>query len=280
MKKLAIFGVPRSGTSWLSQIFNSHPDVISRSQPLFSFGHKGRLTDYSTYKEINLFFDEITHTKDSFALMKCDMHKSYPAFDKSLMPTYISFKETRYLYVIENILKQCSDIKIIGIVRNPLACLASWIQSPKEFNPEWNIYQEWRLAPSKNQNKSEEFFGFDKWKEVAGNFLKFQAEFPNQFKLVRYEQLNANPIEITADIFEFCGLKVHPQVSEFINASQSTHDNDPYSVFRAKANDTQWLNVLPSDIVDEVRRDLCNSPLQTFFMEQPNAKSNCYPDLF
>ena len=268
MNKFAIFGVPRSGTSWLSQIFNSHPDVISRSQPLFSFGHKGRLTDHSTCDEINLFFDEITHTQDPFALMKGGMHKSYPLFEKSLEPTYISFKETRYLHIIENMLNQCPEIKIIGIVRNPLACLASWTQAPKEFKPEWDVHQEWRAALSKNQNKPEEFFGFSKWKEVAGDFIRFQTTFPSQFKLVRYNQLNDKPIEIATDLFKFCGLGIHPQVKEFIEASQSTNDTDPYSVFRTKTSDTQWQNVLPADIADEVQRELSGTPLQTFIEEQ------------
>lgn len=38
----------------------------------------------------------------------------------------------RYLHIIENLLIQCPDIKILGIVRNPLATLASWINAPKE----------------------------------------------------------------------------------------------------------------------------------------------------
>ena len=37
MKNVAIFGVPRSGTSWLGQIFNSSPMVAYRFQPLFSY---------------------------------------------------------------------------------------------------------------------------------------------------------------------------------------------------------------------------------------------------
>jgi Sulfotransferase family len=264
MKKIAIFGVPRSGTSWLSQIFNSHPDVALRFQPLFSFAHKGRLTEQSSREEINQFFDEILQSQDAFALMKADMHKSYPVFDKADPPTHIVFKEMRYLHIIENMLNRCPDVRIIGIVRNPLACLASWTQAPKEFNPEWDMHSEWRTAPRKNQNRPEEFYGFDKWKEVAGNFLRYQMTFKNQFKLVRYDRLNADPVETSADLFRFCGLSMHPQVREFIKASHSMHDANPYSVFRAKASDTQWKNVLPADIVDGVQRELKDTPLNTF----------------
>lgn len=199
--------------------------------------------------------------------MSGSAHKKYPKFEKSSSPTHIAFKETRYLHLIENMLKQSPDLKIVGIVRNPLACLASWVQAPKEFNPAWNLQQEWRSAPSKNLNKPEEFFGFDKWKEVAENFLRFEIMYPSQFKLIRYNQLNANPFDTATALFKFCDLNMHPQVAEFIAASQSVHDVDPYSVYRAKANDTQWHKVLPDDIVDAVLRDLSNSALQTFLEE-------------
>ena len=43
LKKIAIFSVPRSGSSWLGQIFNSHEDVSFRMQPLFSYSHKSAL---------------------------------------------------------------------------------------------------------------------------------------------------------------------------------------------------------------------------------------------
>ncbi|MDG0980792.1 MAG: sulfotransferase [Halieaceae bacterium] len=271
MERLAIFGVPRSGTSWLSLIFNSHPDIALRFQPLFSFEHKGRLNKTSSQKDIYNFFEEIYSSRDDFALMASEAQKNYPIFSKSTNQTHIIFKETRYLQVVENILAQCPNVKIFGIVRNPLSCLASWIMAPKEFNPEWNIMDEWRIAPSKNQNKPEEFYGFNKWKQVAENFLRFEEMYPNQFKLVRYDQLNEAPLNITNELFKFCGLSLHSQVDEFIKASQSKHDADPYSVFRAKRNDNQWQNILPADVIKQVQKELVNSTLQTFLIDANNA---------
>lgn len=111
MKNIAIFGAPRSGTSWLAQIFNSHPDVLLRFQPLFSYTHKHRLSNKSTRDDIEGFFDEISQSKDDFVLMRAGMHKSYPAFNKAFKSTHIVFKEMRYLHIIENLLIQCPDIK-------------------------------------------------------------------------------------------------------------------------------------------------------------------------
>ena len=82
MDKIAIFGVPRSGTTWLSQILNSHPDVALRFQPLFSYGHKGSLCEYSSVEEIRIFFEEIFCTQDAFTLMATEMQKIIRSFER------------------------------------------------------------------------------------------------------------------------------------------------------------------------------------------------------
>jgi Sulfotransferase domain len=271
MSMIGIFGTPRSGTSWLGHTFNSHPDVVLRFQPLFSYGHKGSLTENSSAEDIQTFFNDILHTKDAFATMTSEVQKDYPTFQKSGLATHTVFKETRYLHVIENMLAKCSEVKIVGIVRNPLAVLASWMLAPKEFSSEWDIYSEWRKAPSKNQNKPEEFYGFDKWKESAEAFLRFEAQFPKQFFLVHYDELNSLPLQTTKKLFGFCGLNVCDQVQEFLVASKSRHDTDPYSVFRAKANDDRWHDVLPVDIVNKIMLELKNTPLEIFIHGSKNA---------
>lgn len=271
MKKIGIFGTPRSGTSWLGHIFNSHPDVALRFQPLFSYGHKGSLSEHSSTEEIWTFFEEILYTLDAFVTMTSEMQKNYPVFQKSALPTHIVFKETRYLHVIENMLAQCSEVKIIGIVRNPLAVLASWVSAPKEFNSEWDINSEWRWAPSKNQNRPEEFYGFDKWKESAEAFLRFKIKFPQQFLLVCYDELNRAPLDTTRKLFDFCGLQVCDQVRDFLDASKSRHDPDPYSVFRAKASDDRWQDVLPDEIAKKIMLELKNTPLGIFLQGDKNA---------
>lgn len=271
MKNVGIFGVPRSGTSWLGHIFNSHPEVALRFQPLFSYAHKGCLSERSTAEDIRGFFGAILRTQDAFALMAADSQKDYPTFQKSALPTHIVFKETRYLHIIANILTRCSEVKIIGIVRNPLAVLASWMSAPKEFTPEWDIHSEWRGAPSKNQNRPEEFYGFDKWKEIAETFLRFEGQFPQQFSLVRYDELNRAPAVTTKKIFEFCGLEVCDQVQEFLLASKSRHDSDPYSVFRAKASDDRWKDILPDEVAKQIKLELTNTPLDTFLQDGPDV---------
>ena len=264
ISKIGIFGVPRSGTTWLSQIFNSHPDLVLRFQPLFSYGHKGVLSEYSSAESIQKFFKEILYSQDAFATMTSEVQKNYPIFEKSEQLSHIVFKEVRYLHIIENMLTQCGEVKIIGIVRNPLAVLSSWMLAPKEFKQEWDINNEWRTASSKNQGRPEEFFGFDKWKVSSEAFLQFERQFPQQFLLVRYDDLNREPEQATKRIFDFCGLEVSPQVQNFLSESKSRHDTDPYSVYRGQASDNRWKTVLPDEIVKQIKLEIVNTPLNRF----------------
>mgnify|MGYP000598251825 FL=1 len=59
-------GMPRSGTSWLSQIFDSHPNVSFKLSPLFSYEFKNRVNERSTLKEWMQFFEEVSASDDEF----------------------------------------------------------------------------------------------------------------------------------------------------------------------------------------------------------------------
>lgn len=264
LKKIAIFSVPRSGSSWLGQIFNSHEDVSFRMQPLFSYSHKSALNKNSTDLEIHKFFEEIYKTSDDFVLMRTEITKNYPNFSKSKKSTHIIMKETRYLNIIENILRKCPDVKIIGLVRNPFSTIASWIKAPKEFSKDWDIEEEWYFAPKKNQNKDEEFFGFYQWKKTALNFLEYEKLFPNNFNLIDYKFLNNHTELAIEKLFKFSQLNFSKNTKKFIQASKSRFDYDSYSVYRSNSNDDEWESFLPNSIIKKIRSEISKSPLERF----------------
>lgn len=264
MEKVAIFGVPRSGTSWLAHIFNSHPDVVLRFQPLFSYGHKASLDEHASKAAIDRFYTEILHSNDPFTLMQAQSQENYPRFHKSGADTHLVFKETRYLNIVRNLVSVCDDLKVIGIVRDPLSVLASWMLAPKEFNSEWDIGEEWRQAPRKNRGKPEEFFGFDKWKEFAQTCLDLQREFPQRFMLIRYDKLDTDTADLVSSMFGFCGLRITDEVMQFICDSKSHNDPDPYSVYRAGTSRDRWKSILPPDITKKLVAELQGTPYAQF----------------
>lgn len=264
MNKIAIFGVPRSGTTWLSQIFNSHKGVALRFQPLFSYGHKGSLQPSASREDIDIFFSDIYHSNDDFALMQAKTFDAFPKFYKSANEA-IAFKETKYINLAETLLEN-SDTKVIAIVRNPLSVLSSWINAPKEYSSDWILEDEWRFAPSKNSG-NEDYYGFERWKEATELFHDLEKRFPEKFLIVEYQDLNSNTYSTTEKMFSFCELTIGEQTNEFISESKSRHDSDPYSVFKRKLCDDSYKEALPIELINTVKKELSGTPLEKYIYE-------------
>ncbi len=254
MQNVAIFGAPRSGTSWLGQIFNSSPNVAYRFQPLFSYAFKNRITLNSEISDINNFFADLLKTNDDFVLQKKTIsgHKGIQ-FNKAQV-THLIWKEVRYHYLIEHIILN-SNIKIIGLVRNPCAVINSWLKAPKEFDYRWNPLKEWKYAAKKNQDKPEEYNGYIKWKELVYMYLRLEKKYPEHFKIQLYEKLNENTIKEVNELFDFVNLNFKKQTENFIRKSKSENSQDPYGVYRKKQDNYKWREELPTKIQESILND-------------------------
>lgn len=267
MKKVAIHSAPRSGSTWLGQILNSNPNVKYAFQPLFSFEFKGYLNESSSIETINGFFEKLLQTNDEFVNQTEGIKKGIiPQFIKNEQLSHVVYKEVRYHYVIENLLQKDEQIKIIGLVRNPLSVIASWLKAPKEFRKDlgWIESEEWQFATLKNQNKIEEYNGFEKWKEVTNLFLRLEQEFPDRFLLVDYNDLLLDTKASVKKMFTFCELEFTSETEEFLMQAKETNNEDAYSVFKTKKIDNDWESNLNPEIVDAIIQDLKNTPFEKF----------------
>lgn len=264
---ISIHGAPRSGTSWLGKVFDSHPDVAYRFQPFFSYRFKNVISESSSVQEIEQFFEDLYAVVDDEFLLQLRQKRGgvHPEnFMKTVRSSFLVMKEVRYHYLIRTLLQSVGDIKIIGIVRHPCGVINSWLKTPREFNPQWNQLSEWRLAQSKNQYRKEEYYGFEKWQELATAFLDFSLQYPTSFRLVRYEELVENPIKTVSDLFAFSGLSMHPQTESFITSSQAKEIEDPDTVFRLSDVAQRWKHELSPEIRDSILREIRDSRLQVF----------------
>ena len=257
MKKIAIHSAPRSGSTWLGSIFDSHPSVVYKMQPLFSYALKDRLSPKSSNSEISDFYQELLKTKDDFLDQKEGKQKGIiPSFSKNECKAIV-YKEVRYHHILNNLLQQNDEVRVIGLIRNPFSVISSWLKAPKEFKKElgWQIEEEWRFAPKKNLKKPEEFNGYEKWKEIAQIFLKLQKTYPSRFYLVQYDDLLINTFNEVSKIFAFCGLTMDEQTRHFLKVSSNKDDSDAYSVFKQKNKDDGWKQDLPDFIIKEIKED-------------------------
>ncbi|GEM_PF-312648 len=265
-RKMMIFGVPRSGTSWIGEIVNSSPHVLYCYQPLFAYALKDFLTPASSRDDIEAFFAELAVTDDPF-IRQADRRRGadFPSFAKQEI-THIAFKEVRYINILNNLMRRAPDVFLCAVIRNPLSVIHSWLRAPREFRRDlgWSEMEEWRYALRKNLNRPEEFHGYEKWKEAANLFLSLRERYPDRVFIARYGRFLADPHGEAQALFHAAGLPLTRQTEDFLDASTTRENDDPYSVYRSGQRDDKWREGLDRRIVTEVRRDLRDSALETY----------------
>lgn len=266
-KRIAIHSVPRSGSTWLGSIFDSHPKVSYRYQPLFSYAFKNYLDETFTKTDVHSFFNAIAHSDDEFINQTKEKSLGIvPSFEKDEDLNTVAYKEVRYHHLLEHLLKIDDGLIVVGLIRNPLATIYSWYKAPKEFRNDlgWKFEDEWRFAEKKNQGRPEEFNGYEKWKEVASRFQLLEKKYPERFFLLTYDELLQNPQTISERLFGFCGLKVLDQTKKFLAASKKRQVDDRYSVYKTKVDDMEWKGNLPNEVEKYIADDLIGTPLEVY----------------
>lgn len=263
---IAIHGAPRSGTSWLGQLFNSSENVAYRYQPFFSHAFRGRLDEHTSAPELHRFFVDLLATNDDFVLQTENgrLSAEAPRFEKAAI-THLIYKEVRFHHLLPNLLAMQPQLKVVGIVRDPRAVLASWVRAPREFDPTWSLLEEWRNASRKNAGLEENWFGYERWKQLTKCFLRLTAQYPERFRLMRYEDLIRDPGSCLRALFDFCGLTFGEQTRRFLAESTSRDDGDAYGVFRR--HDAPRAAAIDTGIGDWIADDLCGTPLSQFLAE-------------
>ncbi|HYW77873.1 MAG TPA: sulfotransferase [Gammaproteobacteria bacterium] len=264
---IGVHGAPRSGTSWLGQLFNSSEHVAYRYQPFFSHAFRGRITGSSTAPEMRRVFREMLESRDSFLLQSgkqrlADEELEFPKSDIS----HLVYKEVRFHHLLPHLLQSLPDFKAVGIIRDPRAVVWSWANAPREFDPAWSLRVEWRSARKKNAGLDENWYGFERWKELALLFLKLESSYPDRFCTIRYERLVWDMRDEIESIFDFCDLPVSEQTVAFVRESTTRDDRDTYGVHRGHSRMTgqEWQSRLDREISRQITEELLGTPLEEF----------------
>lgn len=260
----ALWGPPRSGTTWLGQIFDSHPAVAYRYQPLFSYRFKGSISLSSLPASVHQFLLELVNTNDDFVCQSTKRTNGLiPVFEKRT-PSQLVFKEVRYLHLARHFLESVPSSKAVAILRHPCATINSWLKTPREFRPEWDWRNEWRWGHSKNLNRAEEYYGFERWQWTAHNFLALAVAYPERFTLIRYEDLVQSPDLVVSKLFAQCGLDFPDQTIAFLRASQAREFDHPDSVYRNPDVKDRWHNELSPEVSSAILAECKGTPLEQF----------------
>jgi hypothetical protein len=253
-----ISGMPRSGTTWLSQIFASSPDVRLKSCPLFSYEFKNTLNESSASEDWTRLFNTLYTTKSDFLdqehLRKKGLILSFN--EKKENPQHLIIKSTRFHHLMPYILKLNTSIHCIHIVRHPCATIYSWLSDPDEFPLHANPLEEWRTGKCR-KNDVGEFWGFDDWKKVTTQALRLSEQYPAQHIILRYEYLLKNTEHCIKTFFDLLEIPYTNRTHEFIKLSHSKPDDHKHSVFKNPSLMVNWKEnldpTIASQCLDEVR---------------------------
>ena len=267
-KVIAIFGMPRSGTSFLGQIFDSVPNVAYRLEPIFSYRLKNMVDEHSGKSDFEDFFKmAFNASDDNFMNQTTKRQKGcYPVFKKT-KPKYLVFKTTRFHNILPSLLKHFSheELKVISLARHPAGAIYSWISHPNEFPAGADYKNEW-LTGGCRKTAKEEFWGFDDWKKVMKLHMDLEQQYRN-FKIFQYENIVNNIKSEVEQIFKFAGLELNKATVDFLEASQSAHLSDPYAVYKDKGVASKWKNLLDEEIQEKIISDVINTSLERFLVE-------------
>lgn len=259
--------MPRSGTTWLSQLFFSSPEVRLKFCPLFSYEFKNQLDENATTAQWATFFDQVYSTESEF-LDQDYLRKDglIPRFSqRSCNPENLVIKSTRFHHLLPSLMQRHKSIKIVHIVRHPCASIHSWLSNPLEFPKDAIPENNWRTGECRKTGMGE-FWGFEDWKRVNQQAIALQRQYPQRFKIVQYEALAKNPEAVIKPIFEFCGINFSDQTKQFIHASQNTHDDNKRSVYKANIQKDSWITDLAPEIIEAINRETLGTNLERFLV--------------
>lgn len=266
MTQLAwLTGMPRSGTTWVSQFFAASPEVRVKFCPLFSYTFKEAMSAQNTAAEWRSFFCRVYRTQDEYMDQGHLRSKGLiPTFsEKERAPDTLLIKSNRFHDLTELLMERLPEIRFVAIVRNPVDAIASWLNNPHEFPKDADPMQEWRSGTCRKTGRGE-FWGFDDWKSITRMHLRLSETYPDRFFLYRYEDIKRDPFSAARRMFDQLDLTYTHHVPDFIEQSRAFNDVRPHAVFKAKESTCNGETQFDERIVREIHDDLNGTELEQF----------------
>lgn len=227
MKKkiIALVGLPRSGTTLTSAIFEVHPKIGTIFEP-WNTTKNETLEPWESEKDI------LSFSKHRYGVNYSDMEALFFK-ETSTSPNAISWTQESLL----NLQKLGHDIKIIWIIRDINHAYLSRVHTAREWwgHPDMKIETE----SFKNFNK----FAFNSFLSILEMSKKFDS------CIISYEKLVSNTQRTLSDLMSFIGIDLHSNQLEYhkyFNKHKSAGDPEvtnnpkPISINKITQKDSEW----------------------------------------
>jgi Sulfotransferase family len=259
-------GAPRSGTTWLQQICDSHPDISCQGEGLFLNhlavpmqkmmverakvidGKNKQIFKHTGGYPIPLSDDVefMAATGILLALHQQTGGKSFKAVGEKTPENVFHFAKLIELF---------PKAKFVAIARDPRDVLTS----------AWHFFRK-PAAPDEGVAIKTEFIrtALPSLNDGARQMLAFGDKYPNSYFQLTYERLNADPAPIVRDLFKFLGVSNADSVVDSAlvkTAFTSQTAGRPKGAvqngeFFRKGTAGDWPSTLTRDMSDMVLKEL------------------------
>jgi hypothetical protein len=249
IQPIFIFSLPRSGSTLLQKILGTHPEISTTSEPwillpcVFSLRDQGILTEYSHWRSAVAIKDFCRTLPQG----EYDYYNEIQNFIISLYAKnsgnerYFLDKTPRYHLIIEDIMRIFPNGKFIFLWRNPLAIVASIIES--FGHGYWNLYD----------------YRIDLFKGLT-NLLEMFDKAEVHLHSLRYEDLVSNPQSECERIFRYLDLPFDPDILiTFKTVNLAGEFGDQIGINKYASIDNSSLEKWKTTINNPV----CRTPLLT-----------------
>ena len=226
---LFIVSLPRSGSTLLQKILTAHRDIASAAEPwiLLPFWgmrdpHNGRAV-YSHHTAANAINDFIACQPSGEDVFYSAISKyAQCLYDNAAQGSrYFLDKTPRYYLLLQRLPQMFPDAKIILLIRNPLAVLASLCKTYYKGRFMWPDY-------------------WIDWDEGHACLSMTIAALPENIEIVHYEELVTHPAKVTRRLCERLGIRFQETVlTAYRNIDFNGRMGDPTGIKQYDAVDTK-----------------------------------------
>jgi hypothetical protein len=245
-----ILGVPRSGTTLLRLLLNAHSEIaicgeihffdqVKEIEKKLPELNKENINTFFRYLNNTYSLQKLTRKEELFEnvskLMKSEQETSYEKFYLYLMQEYakldkkkiIGEKTPQNIRYVDEILKLFPDAKIIHIIRDPRAAIASMLKV------DWTA--------------DDVIINTLKWK-IDILFAESYDKTNSNYKEIHYEELIKNTEPVLKELCEFIGVEYEKTILDFHKTAKQYIGNQPEKVntFKPLSADSleRWKNEL------------------------------------
>jgi len=258
---IIVYGPPRSGTTYLMEILNRHPDVhVSRETRLFVWAHRTlNLETHEFYSLLDHREQFIDHLREAYPeLIRSFYGKLSPDArywgDKN--PHYASPDSDGCLQTIVDLFP---GARFINIIRDGRGTVASVLRKGWE---DFDTAHQWATS----------------YAEYGCAFGQTLPE--EQYFELRYEDLIQDDTAIARSLFDFLEIEIHPDVVKFCDAQQVNRSpiNHPERDLNGDLTESNWSSILtPEQQLQSL--DLLGKQLVTHGYESTASLEQLHNDL-